>query len=81
MEQVQATEPSPGKLVGGFNAVRQFLVDVKAEMRKVSWPTRDELIDATKRVLIMTVLIGTAIGLLDLVLKKILVDGVAALTR
>ena len=81
MEQVQATEPSPGKLTGGFNSVRQFLVDVKAEMRKVSWPTRDELIDATKRVLIMTVLIGTAIGVLDLILKKILVDGVAALTR
>ncbi|MGE3618772.1 MAG: preprotein translocase subunit SecE [Gemmatimonadales bacterium] len=50
-------------------------------MRKVTWPTREELIDANMRVLLMTVAIGTVIGLLDLALKKILVDGVAALTR
>ncbi len=80
MEQVQATPPQ-GKLVGGARSARQFLADVKAEMLKVSWPTREELIDATKRVLIMTIMIGTLIGLLDLVLKKILVDGIAALTR
>lgn len=81
MEQVEATTSSPNKLVGGVQAVRDFLVDVRAEMKKVSWPTKDELLDATKRVVIMTVAIGTVIGLLDLALKKILVDGVAALTR
>ncbi|MBL8988742.1 MAG: preprotein translocase subunit SecE [Gemmatimonadales bacterium] len=81
MEQVEATTSSPNKLVGGAQAFRDFLVDVRAEMKKVSWPTKDELLDATKRVVIMTVAIGTVIGLLDLALKKILVDGVAALTR
>ncbi|MGE0443384.1 MAG: preprotein translocase subunit SecE [Gemmatimonadales bacterium] len=80
MEQVQPAESS-NKLVGGLRGTRQFLLDVQAEMRKVTWPTREELIDATKRVLLMTVAIGTVIGLLDLALKKILVDGVAALTR
>jgi len=80
MEQVQASEPQ-GKIASAFGSVRDFLVDVRAEMRKVSWPTQDELKDATKRVVLMTVAIGTAIGLLDLVLKKILVDGIAALTR
>ncbi len=80
MEQVQAPG-TPGKIVAAFDSVRGFIADVRIEMRKVSWPTQDELKDATKRVVLMTVAIGTAIGLLDLVLKKILVDGIAALTR
>lgn len=80
METVQAPE-TQGKLAGAVDSVRGFFTDVRAEMKKVSWPTQDELKDATKRVVLMTVAIGTAIGLLDLVLKKILVDGIAALTR
>ena len=81
MDQVQSVEPSRGKLESSLAGTRDFFVDVRAEMHKVSWPTKDELIDATKRVVIMTMAIGTVIGLLDVVLKKILVDGVAALTR
>ena len=80
MEQVQAPE-TPGRIAGAFDSVRGFIIDVRSEMKKVSWPTADELKDATKRVVLMTIAIGTAIGLLDLVLKKILVDGIAALTR
>jgi preprotein translocase subunit SecE len=81
MEQVQSAEASPNKVVGGIRSVRQFLVDVRSELKKVTWPSRDELIDATKRVLLMTIAIGTVIGLLDLALAKILLDGVAALAR
>jgi preprotein translocase SecE subunit len=80
MEQVQAPQ-TQGRIAGAFVSVRDFIADVRVEMRKVSWPTQDELKDATKRVVLMTLAIGTAIGLLDLVLKKILVDGIAALTR
>ncbi len=81
MDQVQAVEPSRGKVAALVVGARDFVVDVRAEMIKVSWPTKDELLDATKRVVIMTLAIGTVIGVLDVVLKKILVDGVAALTR
>ena len=80
MEQVE-TAGSGGKLVGKFGAARGFLVDVRNELRKVTWPTRQELGDATKRVIIMTVLIGSVIGVLDRLLQWILVDGIAALTR
>ena len=80
MEQSHAVEPG-NKLLGKVGAVRQFLVDVRAELKKVTWPSRQELIDATKRVLIMTLLIGVVIGVLDRVLQWILVDGIAAVTR
>ena len=79
MEQAQAVGKSK---VGGFIVgARGFITSVRAEMDKVSWPTKEELTDATRRVIIMTLVIGTAIGLLDFALQKIFFDGVAALAR
>jgi preprotein translocase subunit SecE len=80
MEQLQPVAER-GKVSGAIVAARNFLVDVRAELRKVTWPTRTELLDATRRVLIMTLALGTAIGILDVILQKIFVDGVAALAR
>ena len=80
MEHAETVAPG-NRLIGKIGAVRGFLVDVRAEMKKVTWPTRQELIDATKRVVIMTLAIGVVIGVLDRVLQWILVDGIAALTR
>ncbi len=62
-------------------AVRDFLVDTRAEMEKVSWPPREELKKATQAVVISALGLGVVIGLLDWVLQKILVDGVALLAR
>ncbi len=70
-----------GKVSRAIVWVRDFMVDVRTEMRKVTWPTREELRDATRRVLIMTIALGTVIGILDVILQKIFVDGVAALAR
>ena len=67
----------PGKLV----AARDFLVDTRAEMDKVSWPPKDELIKATKAVLIAALALGLIIGLVDKLLQAILVGGVAALKQ
>jgi preprotein translocase subunit SecE len=61
--------------------VREFLEAVRVEMRKVTWPTRDELVKATRMIVILSLVLGLAIGLLDWILQKILVDGVAALVR
>ncbi len=58
-----------------------FLSAVRTEMDKISWPTREQLIDATKKILLLSIALGVLIGLLDWVLQKILVDGVAAITR
>lgn len=80
MEPVEAVAQR-GKVAAAIVGARDFVVDVRAEMRKVSWPTRAELLDATRRVLIMTVALGTAIGILDVILQKIFVDGIAALAR
>jgi len=57
------------------------LTAVNLELKKITWPTKEELIETTKRITILALAIGVLIGLMDWVLQKILVDGVAALTR
>lgn len=79
-EQVQVS-PQRGGLVGAIRRSRDFLVSVRAELGKVSWPTQQELVKATRMVVILTLVIGIILGLVDLLLTKILIDGVAALTR
>ena len=71
-----------GAGVGGFlSGAVNFVVQARAEMKKVTWPTRDELVKATRMILIFSVVLGIMIGILDWVLQKILIDGVTALAR
>jgi preprotein translocase subunit SecE len=46
----------------------QFFRDSVAELKKVIWPNRDEVIASTKVVIISTVLIALALGFVDVVL-------------
>ena len=73
----QLAAAGPGKLV----VARDFLVDTRAEMDKVSWPPKDELIKATRMVLFAALLLGVIIGLVDKILQFILIDGLAALAK
>ena len=76
----RALEAGTG-LGGWVRRTGHFLVAVRAEMKKVSWPSTDELKKATRMILIMSVTLGLLIGWLDLLLQLILVDGVARLAR
>ena len=58
-----------------------FFRAVRLEMDKVTWPTRPELIKATRMIVVLSIILGIVIGLLDWILQKILVDGIAALAR
>ncbi len=49
-----------------------FLKEVKAELGKVAWSTREELIASTIIVIVVTILTGLFIGILDIGLSKIL---------
>ncbi len=47
-----------------------FLKEVKAELTKVIWPTRDEVVKLTIVVVVVSVGIGLYIGGLDLLFTK-----------
>jgi preprotein translocase subunit SecE len=48
-----------------------FFKEVKVEMGKVSWATRDELFGSTVVVLVSLAILSLFIGICDLVLSKI----------
>jgi preprotein translocase subunit SecE len=80
MESVQVEQPS-NRLTGWFHRSAGFLTAVREELKKVTWPTRPELINATRMIVILSIVLGLTIGLMDYVLQLILVDGVARLAR
>lgn len=47
-----------------------FLKEVKAELSKVAWSTREELLSATMIVIVITALLAVYIGVADLLLSK-----------
>jgi preprotein translocase subunit SecE len=48
-----------------------FFQESYAELRKVTWPNREETVASTKVVLVSTLIIAAALGLVDFVLFKI----------
>ena len=56
-----------------------FLRDVRSELRKVTWPTWDELKKATAVIIVFVVALGVFIGLLDSFLQLVFVTLVAKL--
>jgi preprotein translocase subunit SecE len=51
----------------------QFYHDVLAEMKKVTWPDRPQLQDATIKIIIFVLFIGAIIALMDIGLQFFLV--------
>ncbi|MGA2775061.1 MAG: preprotein translocase subunit SecE [Candidatus Omnitrophota bacterium] len=49
-----------------------FIKEVKAELGKVAWSTRQELISSTAVVIVTTVIVAVFIGIIDLLLSKFL---------
>ena len=50
-----------------------FLADVMTEVKKISWPTREELRKYTVVILMFVILVALIIGTMDLVLQWLLV--------
>jgi len=48
--------------------IAQFFRDSYAELRKVVWPSRDDIIASTKIVIVSTIVIALVLGLLDFLL-------------
>jgi len=46
--------------------------DVIDELKKVTWPTREETIKLTMIVIVISLLIGAYIGIIDVLLTKLL---------
>lgn len=52
--------------------VRTFVADVVAELKKVSWSKRRELIGATALVMVISLLMAAYVGLFDFIFSRLL---------
>ena len=55
--------------------VREFVREVLAEFRKVTWPSRQQLANSTAVVIVVTVVVAFFLGGVDIVLARI-VEGI-----
>jgi len=57
--------------------IQKFISEVFAEMKKVSWTTKKELVDSTLIVIFSSFLLGIFIGVIDFAFSK----GVAVIIK
>ena len=55
-----------------WNKIKKFIADVRAEMQKVTWPTREEVTGSTAVVLMTMLILSTFIGISDFILSQAL---------
>jgi preprotein translocase subunit SecE len=60
------------KIVKIWEDFKAFLVGVKSELKKCSWPTRSELMDSTVVVIVSVAFFGIFIGVSDWTIMKVL---------
>jgi preprotein translocase subunit SecE len=73
------TDALAGPQRNWLGRVLDFLRDVRNEVRKVTWPTWDELKKATGVIIVFVVALGVLIGLMDSTLQLVFVTAVAKL--
>ena len=56
--------------MAAMEQVREYMKDVRAELTKVSWPTREELRDSTVVVIVTVLLVAAFIGIVDQILNR-----------
>ena len=59
------------KLTESLRKLRDFLAEVRNELRKSSWPERSELFESTMVVIISVVLFSVFVGISDRVLMSL----------
>jgi preprotein translocase subunit SecE len=55
----------------GMKKIILFFQESFAELKKVTWPSRDEVVSSTKVVLVSTLLIAGILGALDIILIQV----------
>jgi len=56
--------------MGVIGRVREFKLEGLAEFRKVTWPSRQELVNSTVVVIVVTVVLAFFLGLVDIGLAR-----------
>ncbi|MGD8353745.1 MAG: preprotein translocase subunit SecE [Pseudomonadota bacterium] len=53
-----------------FKRMRNFLTDVRVELKKVTWPSRQDTVSSTGVVLVVVFIVSFYLGIIDILLSK-----------
>jgi preprotein translocase subunit SecE len=62
---------TPGQAVGWVGRARRFVTEVRAELGRVTWPTRREVYATTLVVILVSTMFGVYLWGVDLLLSRI----------
>ena len=54
-----------------FEKIKTFFQEVSVELKKVSWPTRQQTVSATVVVIVLTFIVSFFLGIVDVVLARL----------
>ena len=60
------------KELGFFGKISKFLKSVRSELKKVNWPTKEEITSNTLVVIVTVIALISFIGIIDLALANII---------
>ena len=56
---------------GWYRDVRQYLIEVQAEYRKITWPPQKDAVAGTVSVVIIVTIVATVLGMIDFALSRV----------
>jgi len=59
-------------LKDSWNGTKEFLLDVRAELRKVTYPSYSETIGSTTVVIVLVMIVSIFLALTDLILVRLI---------
>ena len=55
-----------------FSNIKTFFREVKSELKKVVFPSREEVIGSTKIVVVLVLIVAVFLGMIDMLLSKLI---------
>ena len=65
-------EPRRNDMNAFIEKIKVFLAETRTELKKVTWPTREELRESTRVVIVSTILVTIFVGIVDQILNRII---------
>lgn len=72
MSKIVKTKPKKVVPIKSRKGPVSFLKEVNAELKKVTWPDRQELISSTIIVIVAVLIISVYIGVVDIIFSKMI---------
>lgn len=55
-----------------FKRIGEYLKEIKGELKKVTWPTKDDLIKTTIAVLVSSLIFGVFLFIVDMIFSRVI---------